>query len=355
MRAPGGQQLVDVDRGQADGQRILGVIDVSRQRIRRVDRDRAAKAQHHRFAEQGDLDRRRLDLELRRQEFQRVDLDRVEEDLGAEFGQHRFEMTCQQGLQVDHVEQLQVLPANRDLNAPVVAASAMLDRAQHLLEGVERQVGVGEDQVELELGPDQFTATEIERRQAEAQAGVGDGQPAGGCGAVAGNEVFQRLVGPAQASLETDVVALVADRDRGQHDLTFQIRHLGVFERRDQLGHLALGRHQLVPVAGVGVVDLAQVQRRRRTAHVAVNAAFGAASLMVFGQHHLVAELDVLLASRAVEINLRVLAIACCAGFTGRRRHHQGVGDHAGHVVCGDLQFAAGADFLDRSEAARHG
>ena len=146
-------ELVQVDGGDLDHARRQARVNERLERVWRVHHHLAAIAQLHRFAQHRDAHGRRLDDEVGGKKMQRVDFHIAKEHRGVEHRQQRLEAALQQRWQVDQVEQFGIGPTHERMYAPVVGAAAMIDRAQHLLEVIGRQHGVGEQQLQAQIGP----------------------------------------------------------------------------------------------------------------------------------------------------------------------------------------------------------
>ena len=314
LHALGAQQRVEVDRVHLDDHRVAIGVDEVGKRLGRVDLDRPAVHDLDGLAEQRDLQRRDAQHELGRQDLQRVDLDIAEEDRGTELGQDRIEAPLQQRRQIDHLQQRGVGPADGRSYAPVERLSAVGDRAEHQIVLVIGHLRVGQPEVQRQLGTDPVE----QRAHAQGKAGVGGVETRrGGLGALAVEEVLDRQAGPAPADRKADVVFVVADRNGGKDDLLFLVGHLR-FEKAQHVAGVSLRRQQFVPVAGVAVIGLGQIDRRRLAAQVSVDAPRRAAGLVVLGHQHLLAEVDLLLAVGTVEVDRKVLAVAFAGVTPGR-------------------------------------
>ena len=204
----------------------------------------------------------------------------------------------------------------------------MFDHAERLFKLEERQPRIGQDQIDVEFGCGKQQVAHRNGRHLEVHAQFALGHlPVGGLvGADALQELQHPQILPARADLEADVVVFTADRDREERHLALEVRHLGI-EQADELVDLvehARQRDQLVPVAGVGVVGLGQIDFIIR-AHVAVDAAWLATRLMVIIEQHLIAERDFSQAIAALVVNPEIFAVAFFIGGGGRG-HHDDIG-----------------------------
>ena len=359
-----------------DDQRREGAVHIAREDLRRVYGD-AAEPELDGFAQKVERSARCLKDELRRHEGGRVNhrhgddvapaLHRTQESIGGQFGQHRRELTAaEQCLQVNEFEQGGAGPAKAGGNAPLVLLTGVIDGAQHFFKLKERQVRVGQHQLDGQLWRRKHTIRKghqsqhghffvRQRGQRELDAGSQQLDVSVGLGGITLEEVQGGDVFPASANFQADVKSFFTQSQGGKRYLFFEVGHVAAQQVDKLVDPVQRGRQrqQLVPIAGVGVVLLAEVDFRVFTAHVAVDSAAFAASLVVIGDQHLVAKGHFLQAVAAAQVDLEIVAVAFARRFASHRNHRD-LGADAGRVRGLDQHVAAHHHgFVNQGRAVR--